>query len=398
MQKQQKVKVIGIGPKGESFNIDYIKQADLIVGGRRLLKFFDNIEAEKIVLDKNIREKLESLKNLDKKIVILASGDPLFFGIGKLLIEIFGSQNLEFFPYLNSVQLLCSKAKVNYEDFITISIHGREISNNLIGRIKYNKKIAVLTDKKNNINFLANILLNYLDKDTKVILGQMIGTKNEKILDLKLKDLLNIEPSELDTLLIFNEEPYNFFSGIDENNYYHEAGLITKSEIRAITISFLELKKDSILWDIGTGSGSVSIEASSFCYEGKVYAIEKNEKRIDLIKKNISKFKCHNIEIVKGKAPEVLENLEVADRVFIGGCNDIVSLLDYLVQTIQGIIVANFVTIEKLNQFIQFCSSKNLNFKISSSQIGNLKEIGKNHYFTAQNMVYICKILNNLKI
>ncbi len=392
MQNQQKVKVVGIGPNGECLNPEIIKKAEILAGGKRLLSFFPEVKAEKVILDKNIREKLQKLKDLNSKIVILASGDPLFFGIGKLLIEIFGKNNLEFIPYLNSIQLLCSKAKINYEDFVNVSIHGREISQSTIGKIKFNEKIAILTDKKNNINILAKILLKYLPENTKVILGQMVGTEKEKILIIDLKNLLNVSPSELDTVLIFNEKSFNIQFGVDENNYFHEAGLITKKEIRAITLSYLELEKDSILWDIGAGSGSISIEASNFCYLGKIYAIEKKKERINLIKKNIQKFKCHNINVIEGAAPEALKNLEIANRVFIGGSNNLEELLSFLKQKIKGIIVANFVIVEKLNKFIEFCTTNNLEYEINSIHVSNLKDIKGGHYFRCQNLIYITKV------
>ena len=392
LQHQQKVKVIGVAPDGECLKSDEILKADIIAGGRRILNFFKSFKGEKVILDKKIRDKLQNLKKLkDKKIVILASGDPLFFGIGKLIIEIFGRDNVEFIPYLNSVQLLCSKFKINYEDFINVSVHGREISNKIIGKIKYNKRIAVLLDKYNNINKLSEILLNYLDKNTEIILGQMLGTENERIVLTNLKSLKNIEPSELDTILIFNKKPFKPISGIDDNEFYYEKGLITKREIRTIAISQLDLEKNSVVWDIGAGSGAVSIEASTFSYLGNIYAIEKEKKRIELIKKNIEKFKCHNISIINGSAPECLKDIEKPDRVFIGGTKDLNNLLNFLYENTNSIIVANFVTIEKLNLFINFCKDKNLNFDIFSVHVANLNEIGNNHYFKSQNTVYICK-------
>ncbi len=393
MQKQRKIKVIGIGPNGECFYLDEIYSADILAGGKRLLNFFKNVKCEKIVLDKNLRETLNELKGKDSKIVILASQDPLYFGIGKSLIEIFGQDNLEFYPYLNSVQLLCAKAKINYEDFVHVSFHGREINEKTIGKIKFNSKIAVLTDKKNNIKRIAKVLIKYLPENTKIILGQMIGTKNENIVETDLISLLKIKPTSLDTFLIFNEHPYKIDFGIDENEYFHSAGLITKKEIRAVTLSYLNLQKDSILWDIGAGSGAVSIEAGNFCYEGKVYAIEKDEERVKLIKKNIKKFKTHNVYVVHGKAPEILKNLETPDRIFIGGFSgNFLELLELLYKKFKGIVVANLVSIEKLNILVNFSVLHNLKFSISSLQVNNLNEIGDNHYFKSQNQVYICKI------
>ncbi len=396
MPSQSKIKVIGIGPNGECLRKDLIYNADIIAGGKRLLNSFFDLKAEKVILDKNLKSKLLYFKNKkDKNIVILASGDPLFYGIGKLLVDIFGTDNLEFYPYLNSVQLLASKIGINYEDFITVSIHGRKFTDKIIGKIKFNDKIAILTDKKNNINLLSSTLLNYLDKNTEVFLGQMIGTNKEKILRLTLEELKNITPSELDTVFIINKHPNFFRLGIDDDKFIHEAGLITKKEIRVISISMLNLNKDSILWDIGAGSGSVSIEAGNICYEGRVYAFEKNPKRLLQIKENIRKFFCHNVYVIEGSVPESFDGIEKPNRIFIGGFNgDLVELLDKLYNETKALIVANIVSVEKLNSFITFAVSNKLKFEIRSIHIGNLKKLGENHYFKNQNIVYICKILD----
>ncbi len=398
MQKKKSINVVGIGPKGETFHPEIIENADILIGGKRLLKFFDKINCKKIPITKSIDAILDEIKQTDdEKITFLATGDPLFFGIGKRLIEFFGKKNLHFYPYINSVQLLCSKAKINYEDCINFSIHGRNIDKSkLISLIKNNYKVSVLTDKKNNINNIAAILEKYF-QELNIILGQMLGTDNEQIIHCNIKKLKSITPTELDTIIIINPI-FNkkIQSGIDEEKFSHEKSLITKKEIRTISISNLELEKDSIVWDIGAGSGSVSIEASFVAYEGKIFSIEKNISRIAHIKKNIENFNCYNIEIVNGTAPEILSNLPKPDRIFIGGnSGGIKPILETIKDlfNLNLIVVINIVVVEKLTQILQFCKKNNLNYYIISVQTNNLKEIGKDsHYFVSNNQIYIIKI------
>ena len=400
MQNQNIINVAGVGPNGEITQKALLEKCDIIVGGERVLKFFEHIECEKIFIKKNLDNLLSSLKNIkNKNILFLTSGDPFFFGIGKKLIETFGTENITVYPYFNSLQLLASKAKINYEDCINFSIHGRKIDKiKLINIVKNNHKVSVLTDKINNINKIADILSVHF-KELKFILGQMLYTKEENIIFCDIEQLKNIAPSDLDILLIINKNYNNkMLLANDENKFFHEKGLITKKEIRAISLSYLELNEDSIVWDIGAGSGSISVEASFLAPLGQIFAIEKNEKRIKHIKKNIKRFNCHNIETVIGEAPDILNGLPAPDRIFIGGnFGGIKPILNKLTNLFEKnlIVVINIVSIEKINDIISFCKDNNLYFHATSVNIGNLKKIGTDsHYFKANNIVYIFKIKN----
>ena len=398
MQNQLNVNVIGVGANGEVFHRNLIEKAEVILGGKRILKFYDKIHVKKLPIGKNLKQTLIELKSSSyKNIVILASGDPLFFGIGKTILEIFPYENVNFFPYFNSVQLLCSKLKIPYEDVVNLSIHGREINlGYFIYKIKTNKKVAILTDRTNNINNLAIILCNFKYLNLKVFIGQMLGTLDEKIIETTPEKMKYIQPSDLDVVLIYNELPsQKIISGIDDSEFFHEKGLITKKEIRTVSISYLEIEENSILWDIGSGSGSVAIEASFLNPYGVIYAIEQKKERIEHIIKNVKKFKCHNIFPINGKAPEILEGLPPANRVFIGGnSGGIIPLLNYIHSTLSKgtIMVINLVSVDKLSEIINFCKNKKLHFNSSMIQICNLKDIADNYYYKTNNPVYIFKI------
>ncbi len=403
MQNQNKIRVIGIGPKGETFYREYILSADIIVGGKRLLNFFNfNKKQETIILAKNLQATLENLKSVkNKNIVILASGDPLFFGIGKRLVEIFGKDNLIFHPYLNSIQILAAKIGIDYSNIIYTSFHGRNFNENrLLSFVKYNEKVGILTDKNNNINKIVNSLKNsYLPtKDITVHIGQMLGTTNENIISSTVDDYNWVPPTELDSIIIVNKKIENFYHhSLAEKEIYHFEGLITKKEIRAISISYLNLSFDSIMWDIGGGSGSVSIEASSLCYKGMVYIIEKELERVKLIEKNLKKFRCHNVKVISGNAEDVMKQLPIPNRVFIGGFSgNIENLLDYL-KTIASkniIVVLNIVLIEKLYSVIKWCQKNNIEFESCQVNVSNLNNIAeKFHYYKAQNPVNIIKLI-----
>ncbi len=393
------IDVVGISPDGSSFYPEKITNADILIAAERLLLLFSNFKGERIPLSKNLESFLNKIEVIkDKNIVFLASNDPLFFGVGKKLVEKFGREGVRFYPYFNSVQLLAAKAKTNYEDCINISFHGRSISEiDFISKIKSNYKISILTDPVNNIKKVAEILIKYNLKDIEIILGQMLDSKDERVIFTTPELLMDIEPTLLDTLILINKNLIKDLKfGYDDETFIHENGLITKRDIRVVTLSYLELAKDSTLWDIGAGSGSVSIEASFFADFGKIYAIEKSSARVSQIEQNIKKFNRHNVFPILGSAPDIFPTLPKPDRVFIGGnSGGVVEIVDKVLNFIKdnGIIVINLVSINKLSEIFEFCKNRSLKFTSTSIQIGNLNIIGEeSFYFSANNQVYIVKI------
>ncbi len=399
MQKQVSVKVVGIGANGETFYKNIIEKAELLLGGSRHLSMFEHLKCEKMVLGKNLKDILKHLPDKYKKnIVVIASGDPLFFGIGTTLLSIFDKNCVEFYPYLNSIQYLCNKVKVAYEDVVNLSVHGKEIEKNkILHAIATNSKISILTDKTNNITQLINIIKELTMFPLTLYIGQMLGTSDENIIITDINSLPEIEPSQLDTMLIVNEKPiWNYSIGIEDSLFKHEKGLITKKEIRVISLSYLNLKKNSVVWDIGAGSGSVSIEASFLAPEGEIYAIEKNFKRIKNIEENIKKFHRYNITTVTGEASFVLSKLPVASRVFIGGnSGGILRILNQLKKVLKknSIVVINLVSVDKLGEVISFCKDNSLDFQSSMVQASRLTSIAENYYYKGSNSVYIFKIV-----
>jgi precorrin-6Y C5,15-methyltransferase (decarboxylating) len=169
---------------------------------------------------------------------------------------------------------------------------------------------------------------------------------------------------------------------------------MTKGEVRAVSISKLELEPNSILYDIGAGTGSVSIEAALAAKQGHVYAFEQKPEGCDLIAQNAEKFGVRNLTIVSGKAPETLYGISNPDRVFIGGTGgNMTDILDYLLRKNAGLkIVLNVITLESLNQAVSYINAKNLPAEIISLQISKAEQIGPYHMMQGQNPIYIITI------
>lgn len=315
-------------------------------------------------------------------VTVLASGDPLFYGIGRRLLSEFPKDIIKIYPALSSLQRACALFQVSWDDAKITSLHGRTHCH-IPGLLLANQKNLVLTDAKNSPDRIASQLQDYLQligetsllQKIKMLVAENIGLKNENFFcgDLLEGSKHSFSPLNILCLLVPvapDHSSYNFRFGLTEDSIQHSRGLITKSEVRAATLHRLQLPKDGILWDIGAGSGSLSIEAARSNPELTVYAIEHKVEELENIKNNIVKFRCYNIVPVFGRAPEVLGQLPDPDRVFIGGSSgslsEIVELIDTRLGS-NGRLVVNGV-IEKTVQVTPELMKKH-GFTVTSSII-----------------------------
>ncbi|MBM7623608.1 precorrin-6Y C5,15-methyltransferase (decarboxylating) subunit CbiT [Sporohalobacter salinus] len=180
--------------------------------------------------------------------------------------------------------------------------------------------------------------------------------------------------------------------GIPDEIFIRDEVPMTKEEVRAVTISKLRLKRDSIVCDIGAGTGSLSIEAGLIADQGRVWSIERESEGIELINRNCEEFEVDNIEVINGEAPAALEEIPVVDRVIIGGSGghlpEILSVLDEKM-TVDGRIVINAITLETLSTAKEALSKLDYNFSIITVSITRTREVGNYHMFKAQNPIYI---------
>jgi precorrin-6Y C5,15-methyltransferase (decarboxylating) len=318
----------------------------------------------------------------ESNVAVLASGDPLFYGIGRRLLAEFPKDTIEIYPALSSLQRACALFQISWDDAKITSLHGRT-HGHLPGLLLANKKNLVLTDAKNSPDRIAGQLIDYLQligetslpPKIKMLVAENIGLEHEKIFCGNLIEGSKHSFAPLNILCLLvpsvpDNSSYNYRFGLTEDSIQHSRGLITKSEVRAATLHQLQLPKDGILWDVGAGSGSLSIEAARANPELTVYAIEHKAEELENIKNNIVKFRCYNIVPVFGRAPEALDQVPDPDRVFIGGSSgslpQIVELIDKRLNS-DGRLVVNGV-IEKTVQ-VTPQQMKKYGFSVTSSVI-----------------------------
>ena len=261
-------------------------------------------------------------------VVILASGDPLFFGIGRTMIDRFGAEQVQIFPALSALQLACARFKVPWDDLTLLSLHGRDPAN-LAGRILPHGKVMLFTDHQNSPNLIAAQLLRVLEEygdlrripKIRVRVAENLGSGDEKITSGHLDEIASARFGRLNMMLIEQdlEESTRPIFGLQENEITHSRGLITKDEVRAVVLHCLRLPRQGVFWDVGGGSGSISVEAARLSPDLNVYTVEKKDEEQKNIRNNIVRFNLYNIHLAAGPAPEQLLDMPDPDRIFIGG-------------------------------------------------------------------------------
>lgn len=412
------INVVGIGLDGVVGLTEQTKQiidrATILCGANRHLSYFTEHPAVKIPLN-NLQQDIDLvIKEAPEEIVvILASGDPLFFGLGRLLLVKIPAEKLQLYPHLSSIQLAFSKLKIPWQDSVFLSVHGRDCDA-LIKHFKQgSNKIAVLTDGYNNpvaiaklylslklpVNYYFHVCANLTLEDAEITsfspqeVTKLAQLPQDSFAPLNVLVLIreNVIKNDLDlaSLPLFGIPDSAFLSFRDRPS------LITKKEIRTAILAELELQPQQIIWDIGAGTGSVSIEIARLCPDAAIYAIEKTSMGITLIEQNCQRFQVNNIYPISQKAPDALSELPTPDRIFIGGSGgNLLSILDTCQNKIapQGIIVLALATIEHFTTVIQWAKQNNWNYDLLQMQISRSLPIANLTRFAPLNPVTIIKL------
>jgi precorrin-6Y C5,15-methyltransferase (decarboxylating) len=395
---QQKICLVGAGIAGwEGFGakaLEAINNAQVLIGHQRHLDIFADFAGEKRPLG-DLSIMLDFLKKSDQRVVVLGSGDPNFFGVARFLLRNLPKERIEIFPNVTSVQYAFARIKEPWDDAIFVSVHGRGMKA-AVDRIVASEKAAVLTDDINTPAAIARELISRGAEGYDVWLCEEMGLANEKFTKTDVKGLLGLPAAPLNIVIFIKAWEPNLTKypviGIDDDQFSTAKKLITKQEVRAVTLAKLRLQDDLTLWDVGAGSGSVSIEASNLMPNGKVYALEKNPQYLAFIRDNLKKFAARNVILTEAFAPEGLDELPDPDRVFIGGSG---GLLEEIIEAVDrrlkgdGIIVINAVTLDTLTKAVEFLEDHGYTVEVTCVNIAKTRGLTEYKMFEAGNPVYI---------
>lgn len=417
-----KIYVIGIGYKPlDKGARDIILNSSVILASKRLFEVFkgyDEFEAvkDKVKVINNVNETINFIYSLlhysnapSLPIVLLASGDPMFFGIGRRAVKEFGKDIVEIIPDLSSIQTAFSKIKEPWDDAFLMSLHGgpdpekrRKLPytiNDIPSLLQRHNKIAILTDRESNPSAIAKEILNSslhhsITPSLHLFVCERLGYPDEKITEGTSEEIAGMTFSDPNVVIIqrsaIGGQSSAVAFGLKEDEIKHSKGLITKDEVRAVTIHKLRLPQRGVLWDIGAGSGSVSIEAAGLYPELKVFAVEKDVDQIQNITCNKNSFGLANMRVMTGEAPDVLKDLPSPDRVFIGGSGGrLKEIIDFIAKMTTTLIVINATTIETLNAAVQGLENNKFEVAISEISISRSKMVSNRRHMSALNPVFI---------
>lgn len=362
------IHIIGIGVDGKKSltarALAAIDGATLLVGGARHLDEFGDSGAEKAVIKGGlegvaaiIKEHIASRKGAS--VAVLATGDPFLFGIGGFIVKKFGKRSVEVMPNVSTVQEAFARIKTDWGGVKILSAHGRGASVEDIARqAARREKLAIFTDPDNTPAKIAGALIKKGMDGRRAYVCESLGTAKERTTEYSLAALARRKSFHpLNILLLIRDgeaksdgavEP---LFGLPDSSFVHTCGMITKEEIRVVALSKLALRRDSVLWDIGAGCGSVAVEAARLASAGAVLAVEKDAARVSQIEKNRKRFNLDNLTVVHGEAPGCMEGLKLGqpDAVFIGGGGTgITGIMRYASKRLKkgGRMVVNAVTLE----------------------------------------------------
>ena len=443
------VQVVGIGLSGAMSLtptvLKLVESATILIGGRRHLEAFDDLLASKghqkieawplgdftQVFD-DLRSRLKS--DPTTRAVILASGDPLFFGVGRLLLEFFPAHQLAFHPQLSSIQLAFSRLKLPWQAATLVSVHGRD-EQQLIQAIKRgDQTIAVLTDGVLTPGAIAALIVS-LDFPVRYRIwvcenlgadeGADGAAASERISDYWPEELSEQRPAQkfspLNVVVLCRQEktadlpealPLIGLPDAAFKGFRDRPTLMTKREIRLLVLGALAPLDGQTIWDIGAGTGSVSVELSRLCPNARVYAIEKTAMGVALIRHNAEKLAIAPIQPIQGQAPAALANLPKPHRVFIGGSNGaLIPILDFLTDKMThqsthkkadliaspGRIVLALATLEHISELTTWISqpavAANWNAQLTQINISRSSPVGPLTRFAPLNPVTLVTLL-----
>ncbi|NPV27511.1 MAG: precorrin-6y C5,15-methyltransferase (decarboxylating) subunit CbiE [Firmicutes bacterium] len=330
-----KLWIIGIGPGSLKYippaALEKVYQADILLGGSRALKLFADHPGEKRLITGEVAGLIPYLHEQladGRQIAVLVSGDPGFYSLLAFLRRHFASEQLEVIAGLSPFQVAFARLKEPWQGAVLESVHGRPLT----GLLRYRgRKAVILTDHRHTARAVARFLKKQGYADQRVVVAQDVGGDQELILETTLFDLAEGEADFPSTILILlpaedaDEElagqtgVFKYSLGLPDEVFKRAEVPMTKQEIRAITLAKAQLTPQSVVYDVGAGTGSISLEAARWVWQGMVYAIERQPAALDLLRENQYQLGAQNLILVAGEAPQAMTELPPADAVIIGG-------------------------------------------------------------------------------
>ena len=441
-QRNLQITLAGIGMGAEVLLTEEVRnriaEADYVFGAKRMVESIkklckQNVKTYNCYLSKDIIPLIENIQENSAKIVILFSGDTGFYsGCEKLYNELCkhkGMGKAEVLPGISSLSVLSARTGISWQDAKILSTHGVEPAlwkSRLLDAAKHEKKTFFLTSGMADVEEIGNLLSSEFAKEEwknlKIYLGYQLSYPQEWVRCLTVDELCKLmnrdhndgwqdslqnslqedpqdqlqdKPEEgLYAGMLINEQPkkHRLTPGYPDDVFIRGQVPMTKEEVRSVSICKLHLTEDAVVYDIGSGTGSVSVEISALSPRVQVYAMEVNGEAVSLLEENCNQFGLHNVRCIRTKAPDGLEDLPVATHAFIGGSKgNLREILWTLYRKNNHMrIVVNAVSMETICQMQELLKELPVEQEeILQLSVTKTKQLGGYHMLQAANPVYI---------
>lgn len=398
----REIDVVGIG-MGDRATLTYeaaaaLDACDCMIGAGRMLEAAarEGIPAYTEIAPARIADCIAAHPE-HRRIAVVMSGDSGFFSGTKKLLPLLAGHRVRVIPGLSSMQVLCARLQTSWDDARAISLHGR--TGSVVPEVLKHGKVFALTDGADALKRVCADLVDAGLGESRVAVGQRLSYPDEAVIDGTAKSLMETDCAPLSAMLIeYHTKPRPLPVGLPDEAFIRQLGEegrtvpMTKSEVRAVSISKLRLTGEAVVWDVGAGTGSVSVEAALLCPAGHVYAVECREDAADLAKRNGKKFALRNLTVVRGMAPEALAELPAPTHVFIGGSSGSMrAIVEAALQKNPGVrVVVNAIALESVAEMAAMIDALGFtDSEIVQLSIARSHRVGRYNMMNGLNPIWI---------
>ena len=398
--------IIGIGPGSAEYFMpaarNRMRGAHTVIAARRILPMLREVcgavETEFLPMGK-IKDTLEMIDGLlreEKEVALIVSGDPLMYSLYKTILnqEISADWEMEVIPGIGSMQMLGAAFGETMEDARLVSVHGRSRTPGSVALcVTENPKVFFLCSKEQGPAWLSQIMLDYHLDDVEVFAGANLSYEDQILESGSPAEMAKKEFPSLCVAMIKNTHPRPVTRPcfLSDEDFERGRTPMTKEEIRVLILHKMKIHPDDVIWDIGAGTGSVSVECARQAPFGQVHSVERDEAAVHLIEKNRDKFELDNLFIYQGDAAERTADLPVPDKVFIGGSG---GKLGEIMKNIAAFdreirVTVSAVTLETIAEAGEILGNYDADYDVIQATVGRGRKIGSYHIMDTNNPVMI---------
>jgi precorrin-6Y C5,15-methyltransferase (decarboxylating) len=388
-----------IGMDGGPLDVEareLLEKATLVVGGRRHLEKLGVGSERAAVFKADLSGALSRIEEAENPVVVLASGDPGFFGIVRLLGERFGSDSLRVLPGVSSVALAFARAGLPWDDAISVSAHGRD-PHHAVNVCRAHPKVAFLTSPEFGPASLARELEGW---GRSFFVAEKLGEPNERTFYGDVAAVVGEQWRDPNVVLVLDEARKvgrkGWISGsyrspgrwaLPVDAFEHRSGMITKPEARALVLAGLGPGPGDLVWDVGAGSGSVAIECARL--GAAAIAVERDPESCARIRKNAARHGAC-VRVVEGEAPEALHDLPEPDAVFVGGSGgNFEEIVKLCAVRARRCVVLTLISLERVVPAGEILEDCGLEVETNFLQASRMKGVGVLHRLAAETPVFV---------